>query len=93
MQHRIFVRFARFSNRIYLDDNDPLPLRTQLRTKVDESVNPVACSLTKELRYNRKITISETYNTKFGELTFEKFFTQFGKNYIDLLSSVDSKLF
>ena len=53
----------------------------------------MVCSLTKELRYNRTITISETYNTKFGELTFEKFFTQFGKNYIDLLSSVDSKLF
>ena len=63
LQHRIFVRFARFSNRIYFDDNAPLSHRTQLRTKVVESVNLVACFLTKELRYNRKITISETYNT------------------------------
>ena len=60
LQHRIFVRFARFSNRIYLDDSAP---RTQLKTKVDESVNPVECFLTKALRYNRTITISETYNT------------------------------
>ena len=59
----IFVRFARFSNRIYFDDNAPLSLRTQPRTRVVESVNPVACFLTKEFRYNRTITISETYNT------------------------------
>ena len=53
----------------------------------------MVCSLKKKLRYNRTITISETYNTQFGELTFEKFFTKFGQNCIDLLSSVDSKFF
>ena len=71
LQHRIF-RFPRFSTRIYLDDNAPLSLCSQLRVKVLNSVNPVVCSFTKELRYNRTLTISETYNTKFGEFTFEK---------------------
>ena len=66
-----------------LDDNAPLSLRTQLRAKADESFNPMATSLTKESRYNRTSIISETYKTKFGELTFEKFFTKLGQKWID----------
>ena len=42
LQHRIFVLFARFSTRIYFDDNATLSLKTQLRARVHESVNPVA---------------------------------------------------
>ena len=53
----------------------------------------MGCTLKKELKMK---FYNETYNPQFGELTFEKLFTKFGRNCTDilsLLSSIDCKLF
>ena len=48
-------------------NNAQLSLKTQLTAKFDESVRTVLRQLTKQIRYNCSVTISEHNNTKFGQ--------------------------
>jgi hypothetical protein len=77
-QHRIFMRFATFSHRMYTLDDAPKELQSQLKLNVatitqnDEKSNDNGYSLR-----SRKIFYNEPSNLKYGDLTFGKFFNKF----------------
>ena len=52
----------------------------------DSSMSP-SIPLIKELRFNRNLVIRDTSNTKYGDLTFGKFFAKFINLFFDLINS------